>query len=66
MREHDDTAATTEALLESAQANLLPQGDAAAFLDQPAPHGAEPDGHAADRAEGLVDDELEEAIEEAG
>ena len=66
MRGHDNTAATTAALLESALANVLPTGDAAAFLDQPSPHGAEPDGRAADRAEGLVDDELEEALEEAG
>ena len=66
MQEHDDTAAIAEALLESAQANVLPAGDAAALLDQPSPHGAEPDGHATRPSAALIDDELEEAIEEAG
>ena len=66
MREIDDTAAATEALLDSAQANVLPTGVAAELLDGPASRGAEPGGHAAIPAEGPVDDELEAAIEEAG
>ena len=62
MRECDDAATSTEGLPESVQANALVVGDVAVFLDQPPPHGTEPDGHAA----GPFDDELEEAIEEAG
>ena len=66
MEGHDDTAAVADALFESAQANVLPTGAAADLLDGPAARGAEPGGHAANPAEGPVDDELEEAIEEAG
>ena len=47
---------TTEAPLE----------DVAVFLDQPPQAGAEPDDHAAGPPAALINDELEEAIEEAG
>ena len=66
MQEHADTAAVAAALLESAQANVLPAGDEAGLLDQPPPHGAEPAGHAASPSAAPIDDEFEEAIEEAG